>query len=146
MLLTLLFAGTLASGGCHDHGIEDSLGAPGGLRLPSTGRYSYRSYDSTGVPVVSGWFTLVFSDSIHCTGEWHFLPIGSPTSIGPQTGDGSLVGSMHADELWVELQPQFRDNNLELVGKYDNGQFSGKWIWISFIGVTSQGTFTAKQQ
>ena len=124
---------------------EDAGSGPGGSATPA-GAYRYQSFDSTGIPLVKGWFTLVFSDPDHCTGEWHFAAIGSRQKIGPQVGDGNLVGGTTDGSVWVELQPQFRDNNLELVGTIQDGRYRGRWIWISFVGETNSGFFDAKRQ
>jgi hypothetical protein len=107
------------------------------------GMYHYASYDSTGVPIVKGWFTMDLTNPDSVTGEWHFAPIGNPQGIGPQIGDGKLVGSFVDSTLWIELQPQYRDNNLELTGAIKGGHYAGRWIWISFRGVTNSGEFEA---
>jgi hypothetical protein len=108
-----------------------------------TGALQYTSYDSSGIPIVAGWLTMNFSDSATISGEWHFEPIDNPKNIGPQTGDGNLVGGVHNGQVWVELNPQFRDNNLQLSGTFEGNRYSGQWMWISFIGPTSQGRFEA---
>jgi hypothetical protein len=72
--------------------------------------------------------------------------VGNPQDIGPQTGDGTLVGGFHNGKLWVELNPQFRDNNLQLTGTLVGNRYSGEWAWISFVGITSTGTFEAVRQ
>ncbi len=110
--------------------------------IPS-GAYAYTSYDSGGIALVSGWFTIIVSDSISVSGEWHFKPIGSPQRIGPQTGDGKLVGGNDRGQVWIELNPQIRNNNLQLNGTLAQGQFAGQWTWISYSGITNQGTFKA---
>lgn len=105
--------------------------------------YAYTSYDSGGVAVVSGWLTIIVSDSTAISGEWHFTPIGSPQSIGPQTGDGKLVGGINSEKVWIELNPQVRNNNLQLNGTLALGQFAGEWTWISYSGIANQGMFKA---
>jgi hypothetical protein len=107
------------------------------------GMYHYASYDSSGVPLVKGWFTMDLTNPDSVTGEWHFSPIGNPQHIGPQTGDGELLGSFVDSALWIELQPQYRDNNLELAGTIKGGRYAGRWMWISFRGVTNSGEFEA---
>jgi hypothetical protein len=109
---------------------------------PPAGSFRYTSYDSTGIAIVNGWFTMNFKDST-IAGEWHFKPINNPQNIGPQTGDGNLVGGIRNGEIWIELNPQFRDNNLSLIGTLQGDRYSGQWAWISFIGITNQGTFEA---
>jgi hypothetical protein len=109
----------------------------------SKGALQYTSYDSSGTPLVNGWFTMNFSDSVTISGEWHFKPIGNPKNIGPQTGDGNLVGGVRNGQVWVELNPQFMDNNLRLSGTLQGNRYSGQWTWISFIGITNAGSFEA---
>jgi len=107
------------------------------------GRFLYKSFDSTGTKIVEGWLTLIYRDSVHITGEWHFQKVGSPQRIGPQVGDGVLEGGVRDETVWVELQPQNRDNNLQLTGTIENGRYHGEWVWISFVGVTNRGPFEA---
>ena len=107
------------------------------------GVFSYTSYDTTGVALVRGWFTMVWIDSGAIEGEWHFQAVGSPRHIGPQVGSGSLVGGVNGEHLCIELNPQFADNNLSLTGALTNDVFSGQWAWISYIGVTNHGPFIA---
>lgn len=107
------------------------------------GAFAYASYDTAGVALVTGWFTMDVSDSSTITGEWHLRPIGDPEGIGPQTGDGVLLGGFSEGEVWVELNPQYRDNNLQLRGILQGDRYAGEWIWVSFVGVTNHGTFEA---
>ena len=116
----------------------------GGLVEPvPPGAYSYISYDANGTAIVKGWFTMIYEDSTEITGEWHFETIGNPQNIGPQFGNGELIGGIEQDRVWVELNPQFRDNNLQLTGTIDYNRYFGIWQWISFVGVSNQGTFEA---
>lgn len=108
-----------------------------------SGTYSYSSFDTTGTPIVKGWFSISFQESVTIKGEWHFEKIGDPENIGPQVGSGELEGGVDKGRIWIELQPKFRDNNLQLDGKIENNYYSGKWQWISFIGHTNYGTFVA---
>jgi hypothetical protein len=122
---------------CEDVGSEAGVG-PG-----SSGAYHYTSYDTNRVAVVRGWLTITYQDSSHITGEWRLYKIGDPQGIGPQSGSGKLVGSFYEGKLVIELNPQFRDSNLQLVGDLQQGIYRGEWIWISFIGITGKGTFEA---
>ncbi len=107
------------------------------------GAFAYTSYDSNGVAVVSGWFTMTASDSGIISGEWHFKPIGKPQNIGPQTGDGTLVGGACNEGVCIELNPRFRDNNLQLAGTLEDDRYSGEWTWISLVGISNRGNFEA---
>ena len=110
------------------------------------GAFAFTSYDSSGAALSSGWFTVIVSDSAVISGEWHFKPIGSPQKIGPQTGNGKLVGGISNGQIWIELNPQVRNNNLQLNGTLASNQLAGEWTWISYSGIANQGTFKAVRQ
>lgn len=131
IFLALLFS--FAS--CEDN---DSLVGP-----TPPGAYSYTSYDSTGTAIVKGWFTMTNQDSVQIIGNWSFEKIGSPQDVGPQVGAGKLVGGVDQKRVWVELNPQFRDNNFQLHGSIKGNKYSGKWIWITLVGISNHGTFEA---
>jgi hypothetical protein len=122
---------------CEDNGSGTGVGP-----APS-GAYRYASYDTNGTAVVQGWLTIMYQDSGHITGEWNLEKIGNPQGIGPQVGTGNLVGSFYEGKLFIELNPQFRDNNLQLAGEVENGYYGGQWFWISFAGISGRGTFEA---
>ncbi len=73
------------------------------------GAYAYGSYDSSGTALVRGWFTIIVSDSTAISGEWHFEPIGNPQRIGPQTGDGSLVGGINGEKILDRAESQIQE-------------------------------------
>jgi hypothetical protein len=133
--LVLVVCAAILWPGCGDTGTEPTL----------SGAYNYTSYDSRGVAIVGGWFTMNLSDTGAVSGEWHFRGIGTPQNIGPQTGDGSLIGRKDKERIWIELNPQFRDN-IQLEGRIDEERYSGTWAWISFAGITNQGTFEATRK
>lgn len=107
------------------------------------GAFAYTSFDESGTLIVTGWLNINLTDPDSITGEWHLQKIGNPENIGPQVGTGALIGGSYENQLWIELNPQFRDNNLQLVGTLRDQTLSGEWFWISFPGVTGQGTFEA---
>jgi len=101
------------------------------------------SYDTTGTAIVKGWLIINDIDSSNIIGKWEFKSIGNALDIGPQVGSGELIGGTLEDGIWVELNPQFRDNNLQLIGILGNNKFSGVWQWTSIVGITNHGTFEA---
>ncbi len=107
--------------------------------------YEYTAFDSSGTTVAQGWLFLKLKDNL-VRGEWDIEAVGLPQNIGPQTGSGNLLGGYSSDSIWVDLQPQMRDNNLLLNGRLTDNNFSGKWIYISFIGPTNAGIFLAKRK
>lgn len=110
--------------------------------IPS-GAYSYTAYDSLETIIVTGWFTMEFQDSTTIEGEWHFKKVGNPENIGPQVGDGELIGQKDDSIVYIELNPQYRDNNVLLVGEISENEYTGEWIWSTIIGVTNKGSFHA---
>jgi len=114
----------------------------GGEDTKPSGFYFYKSYDTTGTKIVEGWISIV-QDSSEISGEWNLNKVGDPENIGPQVGRGELVGGFIQDTVWVELNPDVVDNNLQLRGVIDDGKFSGKWEWMTIQGITNYGTFEA---
>lgn len=106
------------------------------------GAFEYKSYDSLGTMIAQGWMVLIV-DSARATGEWHFRKIGDPKNIGPQTGDGFFEGQLLQGQLDLDLNPQYRDNNVLLSGSYDGETFAGNWDYVGFPGVINQGRFSA---
>ena len=124
---------TMAWNGCNGNAKET---AP-------PGAFNYTSYDSSGAPIVNGWFTLINSDSTHITGEWHLTATGSGKRIGPQMGNGKLVGGVNGEKFWIELNPQVRNNNLQLNGIFSRDSLEGQWTWFNNEGIANQGRFHA---
>lgn len=108
------------------------------------GKYTYTAYDSTNkTMVVRGWFKIIIYDSTKINGEWHFQKIGNPQNIGPQVGDGQLIGEILKEHIWMELNPQFRDNNVSLIGELVRQKIKGKWQYSGFPGIINWGYFEA---
>ena len=106
-------------------------------------RYSYTAYDSTGHPVVTGWIKIEISDSNRVEGSWYLTKTRSSIKTTHATGDGMLEGTIDNNGISLDLNPGWRDNNTVLVGKFEDNKITGKWAWISFIGITEEGTFIA---
>ena len=107
------------------------------------GAFAFTSYDTSGTTVAKGWMSITAPDSSTISGEWHFDAIGEPARIGPQIGDGKLVGGLNGQKIWIELHPEVRNNNLQLNGVLSGDRLSGQWTWISNEGMANQGTFQA---
>ena len=93
--------------------------------------------------MVTGWFAILKSDSNQISGEWHFNPTEKAKRVGPQVGNGNFVGAIDSSRMYMELNPQEIDNNLELLGMIQGSRYSGRWTWISEEGVTNWGNFEA---
>jgi len=120
-------------------------GATGvGPETPDT--YDYRAYDPYGELVVSGWFVLTRTGASTVDGEWHFTCVSCRGSFGPQTGAGELNGSLGDNRLFVNLNPQYTDNNVFLDGHPAGNGYAGSWNWTGFPGVLNSGTFEATRR
>jgi hypothetical protein len=107
--------------------------------------FCYKSFDLNHNLIVQGWLEIKFEDSGKISGTWNLQKLDNTENIGPQVGTGELVGGIiNKDSIWIELNPQYKDNNLQLCGKYRSPSITGKWLWISFIGITNQGYFYAE--
>jgi hypothetical protein len=54
-----------------------------------------------------------------------------------------LVGTANGNDLVLNLNPHYIDNNLFLLGTLTLDTFAGTWEQIGFPGVMAQGTFIA---
>jgi hypothetical protein len=116
-----------------------------GSKIPK-GAYAYTGFDSTGVKIVRGWIKIVFDDSIHISGEWELDKIGDPQNIGPQVGSGILLGSYDKRKIVIELNPDYVDNNVSLIGEWDENKIEGEWMYGSLHGIVNHGTFKAEKR
>jgi hypothetical protein len=104
-------------------------------------QYNYTAYDSSGHPVVTGWIKIKKSDSTRVIGSWHLIKVYWSVKTSHTTGDGTLEGIIENNEISLNLNPGWIDNNTILFGKFEDDKITGKWAWISFIGITEEGTF-----
>jgi hypothetical protein len=82
------------------------------------------------------------------TGEWSLRKYNTepwPADLGPQEGDGALLGRLIGEELIIDLNPDMADNNVTLVA--DTGYYSlaGTWHFSTFVGEVNRGTFEANR-
>ncbi len=116
-----------------------------GIKIPA-GAFAYTGYDSTGVKIVQGWIKIVFDDSTAISGEWELDKIGDPQNIGPQVGSGTLMGNLENNQLFLNLNPDYVDNNVFLICSYDDQQLAGKWNYSGLPGIINYGTFIAERK
>jgi len=64
---------------------------------PQVDVYSYSAFDTTGTKIIQGWFEVSFIDSSRIEGDWHLHKTSDVGEIGPQTGDGKLIGTRRKD-------------------------------------------------
>ena len=94
--------------------------------------------------VVRGTLVIQLDASNHVSGFW-VLEQTDPEArmIGPQVGEGTLVGGMDGPEIWMNLNPEMADNNVFLRGVLSGGDINGQWEFVGFPGVLNRGTFQA---
>jgi len=124
-----------------DHNTADSIS---GTKLESNNNYT--AYDSIGFVVSEVTLSFEMKDSTNITGVWEIQKAGNPQNIGSQVGNGVLVGGLNDGTLLIELNPDFRDNNVFLQGELEENKCNGKWFYSSFIGLTNWGTFEAQKK
>jgi len=106
--------------------------------------YTYCAFDTFGTALVRGVMFLAIDDSDRVTGLWDLRRIGTgPTMIGPQVGTGRLEGFREGATIWMNLNPQYADNNVMLFGTIRGSGIYGTWEYIGFPGVLSRGRFRA---
>lgn len=140
-LAPLLAVALAALGGQACHGMT---GLGGGTGAIPDGGYDYTGFASSGAVVVRGWLTLDVTNPAQVTGTWHLE--GNRQSIGPQTGDGQLAGSMAGDQLSLNLNPDTFDDNVFLHGTIGGGAYRGRWSYSTLAGVLNEGSFEALQR
>jgi hypothetical protein len=105
--------------------------------------YQYTAYDSLGKAIVQGTLTINFADSGSAQGQWDFFELHPISYRGPQVGEGELIGNLSKNQIWINLNPHYADNNVMLQGELNNKKITGRWSWITIIGPTSSGDFDA---
>ncbi len=116
-----------------------------GLDSQKYSEYLYTGYDLSGAAIVKGELYLSYEDNEKISGEWHLQSLASAGQIGPQTGSGKLIGGYDENRFWIELQPAYIDNNVQLNGSREENKLNGDWIWITIAGITNHGTFKAEE-
>jgi hypothetical protein len=106
--------------------------------------YRYTAWAEDGTEVVRGWMHL---DKTRrgVVGEWWLQPVGNPSPIGPQRGQGRLLGSRREGHLVLELHPDRRDDHVVLLETGSGPTLSGTWEWSGIAGVQSRGTWRAQR-
>ena len=150
-LVLRMIAGILgvAAWGCGpaSTGVSDGLeGSETGVRGTSA-TYLYAGCDSSGREIVRGEIVVAVDDSGIVTGSWNLNAVGdSSPMIGPQVGQGKLVGRIEGTVFGAGLNPDMVDNNVVLLGTIVADSITGIWEFIGFAGVLNRGTFSATRK
>ena len=104
--------------------------------------FSYHSYNTAGEKIASGFIDFSIADTARIEGCWTLFKKTESGNIGPQHGKGTLTGRIRQNTLILDLHPEHKDNNIILTAPYnDENMFQGEWKWITYAGISNQGTF-----
>ena len=125
-----------------------SDGMTGSEKGDVSGTFQYVGYNKAGVAVVHGTITLAEQNGGVLNGSWNLQATASADRIGPQVGQGELRGtvalsSSGSTEVSLDLNPQWADNNVYLVGQARGATIRGDWTRSTLRGATEGGRFTA---
>jgi len=99
------------------------------------GAYKYSASDTLGTIVTTGTIAFYQKDS-QLNGPWRF----------DDGRSGNLKGTITGAQVYIDLSPQYADNNLILRGTLAGNSFSGLWSHIGFPGELARGSFIATKQ
>ncbi len=119
------------------------------------GTYAYQGFDATGALLIEGSLVLDYQETrdsaspFRITGTWALRQVKAADEVGPQVGEGDLLGTIDADgNIVIQLNPGSADNNVGLGGTFTHGRFDtfeGRWDYVTDIGPTNGGTFKAER-
>lgn len=93
--------------------------------------------------IVTGWLAVELPKAGAVRGEWIFNQLLESEMVGPQIGTGSFVGTVDSNRIWINLNPDWADNNVLLNGVIAGAEITGEWYYSSFAGPVNKGSFTA---
>ena len=112
----------------------------------SSTTYKYTGYSDNGSIIISGYLWVDSVDSSIVTGRWDLKRVGNEENLGPQIGKGNFKGVKDSGgSMSLNLNPEWVDNNVFLIGSLLNSSYSGDWNYVGYPGVINSGTFEAKQ-
>ncbi|MBT4453661.1 MAG: hypothetical protein HOC49_06415 [Candidatus Marinimicrobia bacterium] len=112
-------------------------------------QYEYTAYYGKSLRIcVQGEMEINIEKDSTITGTWktELVEGFSGNDVGPQIGTGELIGGINDGKLYLQMNPGFIDNNIDLTGGGIVDEYSGTWVWISFAGITSSGSFELKKK
>jgi len=146
---TLVLVLTVASFACKENSGPPSatnvLAHDLEIAIPEV-QYAYTGYARDGSAIVRGFLVLNQHDSVNFTGRWQLRALVDTNRIGPQHCQGLLVGQLRNNVLSINLNPNYADNNVLLMGRLSRTEYSGQWQWVGFPGIITSGTFRAARR
>ena len=108
-----------------------------------SGQFAYQAYDTLGTLIVKGSLSLNFLATNQIEGSWRLNQIVQRENIGNQIGAGKLIGNVENSKIMINLNPQWTDNNVHLIGTIKGDTIQGKWYYSTFVGAVNWGKFLA---
>lgn len=108
------------------------------------GTYEYTAYYAKSLVVcASGRINIEMSPDSSFTGSWDIKGANNynQNDIGMQIGQGELWGSIKNGEIYIDLNPDYVDNNVNLLGNGNIAKISGIWLYSTLKGIQSSGSF-----
>ena len=112
----------------------------------SAGIYHYIAKDKSGAIVAEGKLEITSLKADAIGGKWEIKTSAPMPQTGPQSGKGKIGGQLSGNKIMLDLNPDWRDNNVVLSGKFQKGKISGTWGWNGIAGTMAEGTFEATLQ
>jgi hypothetical protein len=110
------------------------------------GTYKYTALDQGGKVIAAGelYITAATNDSV--TGTWEIKTAAPQEKTGPQNGKGNIHGSVEPKLglIYLDLNPDMKDNNIVLTGIFKDGKLSGAWGWYGKTAEKVKGSFVAE--
>lgn len=111
-----------------------------------SGAFVYQARSATGQLLLEGQLEFRVGADSTIFGSWiiRWAPGADRTiAVGPQVGAGQLTGYLTGTDLFLGLNPEMRDNNVNLRATRSPQGMTGRWEWSTFAGLTAGGTFEA---
>ena len=107
--------------------------------------YTYRAFHQDGRLLLTGTLTFDVRDESTIGGSWSiaWAPGADTTAVvGPQVGEGQLVGTLRRDAVRIALNPGWADNNVDLAAEQRTAdRIAGQWSHSTILGQVAQGRF-----
>ncbi|MFC1544325.1 hypothetical protein ACFL4Y_03620 [Gemmatimonadota bacterium] len=107
-------------------------------------QFAYTAFTLEGDEILQGVMELTTSASDTVAGSWEIDWVEGADQrvlVGPQIGEGALVGMRSGSTITIDLNPGNADFNVVLYGTWEGKRISGEWEFTGIAGPMYQGTF-----
>jgi hypothetical protein len=115
------------------------------------GTLDYVAWADSGTRLLEGVLTIAPQPNQRISGTWTIgwapgADTANANDVGPQLGNGDLIGAVQDTTVLVNLTPNFADNNVGLLGCVTATGFAGTWSHVGIAGEIAHGPFTASKR